>query len=54
MIGRNRAESERDSIEQVNSFLIAIGDGELPNPYPEENPHLASLPSIMRMFVTED
>jgi hypothetical protein len=34
MRGINRAESERSSIEQDNAFLLAMGDGALPNPYP--------------------
>jgi hypothetical protein len=41
--GRKRAEPERASIEQDNAFLLAMGDGALPNQYPEENPHLARL-----------
>jgi hypothetical protein len=40
MRGRNHTESERSSIEKDNAFLLAMGDGALPNPYPEENPHL--------------
>jgi hypothetical protein len=31
-----------------------LGDGALPNPYPEENPHLVRLPASMCMSVTED
>jgi hypothetical protein len=50
-IGRNRAESERSSIEQDNAFLLAMGDGALPNPYPEENPHLARLPASQHVYV---
>jgi hypothetical protein len=40
MRGRNQTESERSSIEKDNAFLLAMGDGALPNPYPEENLHL--------------
>jgi ATP-dependent DNA helicase PIF1 len=54
MRGRNRAESERSSIGQENTLLLAMGDGALPNPYYEENPHLVRLPSIMCMSVTDD
>jgi hypothetical protein len=52
--GRNRAESERSYIEQDNSFLLAMGDGALPNPYPEENPYLVRLPASMCTSVTDD
>jgi hypothetical protein len=51
---RNRAESEIASIEQENVFLLAMGDGALPNPYPEENSHLLRLPAIMCMSVTDN
>jgi ATP-dependent DNA helicase PIF1 len=54
MRGRNRAESEISSIEQNNAFLLTMGDGALPNPYPEENPHLVRLPASMCMSVTDD
>jgi hypothetical protein len=54
MRGRNRAESERSYIEQDNAFLLAMGDGALPNPYPEENPHLVRLPASMCTSVTDD
>jgi hypothetical protein len=53
MRGRNRAESERSSIEQDNAFLLAMGDGALPSPYPEENPDLVRLPTIMCVSVTD-
>jgi hypothetical protein len=54
MRGRNRAESERSSIKQYNALLLAMGDGALPNPYPEKNPHLARLPDRRCMSVTGD
>jgi hypothetical protein len=54
MRGRNRAESERASIEQDNALLLAMGDGALENPYPEENPHLVRLPASMCISVTDD
>jgi hypothetical protein len=31
-----------------------MGDGALPNPYPEENPHLVRLPASMSRSVTDD
>jgi hypothetical protein len=31
-----------------------MGDGALPNPYPDENPYLARLPASMSMSVTDD
>jgi hypothetical protein len=49
--GRNRAESERASIEQDNSFLLVMGDGALPHPYPEESPHLVRLPTSHHVYV---
>jgi hypothetical protein len=52
--GRNHTEPEISSIEQDNSFLLAMGDRALPNSYPDENPHLVRLPAIMCMFVTDD
>jgi hypothetical protein len=54
MRGINRAESEREYIEQDNALLLAMGYGALTNPYPEENPHLARLPAIMCMSVTDN
>jgi hypothetical protein len=53
MRGRNRAESERSSIEQNNAFLLAMGDGAIQNPYPEDNHHLVRLPASMCMSVID-
>jgi hypothetical protein len=36
----------------MHSYLQ--GDCALPNPYPEENPHLVRLPAIMCMSVADD
>jgi ATP-dependent DNA helicase PIF1 len=52
--GIHCSESERASIEQDNTFLLAMGDGALPNPYPEENPYLGRLPASICMSVTDD
>jgi hypothetical protein len=54
MRGRNCAESEISSIEQDNAILLSMGDGALPNPYPEENPHFVRIPLSMFMSVTGD
>jgi hypothetical protein len=54
MRGRNRTESERSYIEHNNAFLFAMGDGSLPDIYPEKNPYLVRLPSSMCMYVTDD
>jgi hypothetical protein len=54
MIGRNHLDKEISSIEQDNALLLTMGNGALPNPYPEENPQWVRIPNRMCMYVTDD